>query len=126
MIISSYHNACRAGERAAVFVGPVPEDKLPKDATAGRLLSGAVCLAKLGAGASSAAGGRPGNAFDASGKAPGCEFVHTCSVQVPTIVRMRKPRQPTKRQDKAPWMPSNGAENCIQSSDFEQKAKALP
>ena len=61
------------GERAAIFVGPVPDDKLPKDATPGRLLTGAVALARPNnnGARSGAPGGSPGSAFDASGKAPG-------------------------------------------------------
>lgn len=35
-----------AGERAAIFLGPVPEDKLPKDATPGRILVGSLSLSK--------------------------------------------------------------------------------
>lgn len=60
-----------AGERAAIFVGPVPDDKLPKDATAGRLLIGAVALAKPTATSGGPEGGSPGNTFDASGSTPG-------------------------------------------------------
>ncbi|CAK0779170.1 hypothetical protein CVIRNUC_004710 [Coccomyxa viridis] len=37
-----------AGERVAMYLGPVPEDKLPKDAAPGRLLTGALALAKKG------------------------------------------------------------------------------
>lgn len=33
-----------AGASAALFMGPVPEDKLPKDATAGRSLAGTLQL----------------------------------------------------------------------------------
>lgn len=58
-----------------MFVGPVPEDKLPKDATAGRLLVGSVTLAKPGHGGG-AAGGRPGVVYDASSIAPGCAPLH--------------------------------------------------
>ena len=36
-----------AGQRTALFLGPVPEDKLPKDGAPGRLLTGALTLAKL-------------------------------------------------------------------------------
>lgn len=36
------------GERAAFFLGPVPEDKLPKDATPGRVLAGSLTLGTLG------------------------------------------------------------------------------
>eukprot|EP00887_Chlorella_sp_A99_P002396 scaffold10.g2396.t1 len=36
-----------AGERCALFVGPVPEDKLPKDATPGRMLGGTLSLGLL-------------------------------------------------------------------------------
>lgn len=35
-----------AGQRAALFLGPVPEDKLPKDATPGRILVGTLSMAK--------------------------------------------------------------------------------
>lgn len=35
-----------AGQRAALFLGPVPEDKLPKDATPGRILVGTLALSK--------------------------------------------------------------------------------
>ena len=31
----------------AVFVGPAPEDKLPKDATPGRIMTGRLSVAKL-------------------------------------------------------------------------------
>lgn len=34
------HTCTHAGERAAFFLGPVPEDKLPKDATPGRCACG--------------------------------------------------------------------------------------
>ncbi|CAL8469996.1 g9538 [Coccomyxa elongata] len=34
------------GQRAALFLGPVPEDKLPKDASPGRILVGTLALAK--------------------------------------------------------------------------------
>lgn len=63
-----------AGERMALFVGPVPEDKLPKDATPGRLLAGSVILAKPSNGGGGA-GSRPGVVFDASSIAPGCILV---------------------------------------------------
>ncbi len=43
-----------------------------QDATPGRLLRGAVQLAKVGGGPGGGKGCSPGNAFDASGKAPGC------------------------------------------------------
>lgn len=33
-----------AGERCAFFLGPVPEDKLPKDATPGRVLVGSLTV----------------------------------------------------------------------------------
>ena len=56
-----------AGERLAVFVGPVPEDKLPKDAAPGRVLTGKLVVAKL---PKSAGGG------DAPGAVP---FTYTCS-----------------------------------------------
>ena len=56
-----------AGERLAIFVGPVPEDKLPKDATPGRVLTGRLVVAKL---AKSAGGG------DAPGGLP---FTFTCA-----------------------------------------------
>ena len=46
-----------AGERAALFIGPVPEDKLPKDATPGRTLVGTLSLSK-----------RDGSSEDAPGK----------------------------------------------------------
>lgn len=45
-----------AGERAALFVGPVPEDKLPKDATFGRTLTGTLALSKLDGGKGDAPG----------------------------------------------------------------------
>jgi hypothetical protein len=66
----------------ALFVGPVPEDKLPKDATPGRLLAGSVTIAKPNDGGGGA-GGRPGVVFDASSIAPGCvwtwhEFRDSC------------------------------------------------
>jgi hypothetical protein len=65
----------------ALFVGPVPEDKLPKDATAGRLLAGSVTLAKPDNGGSAGAG-RPGAVFDASNIAPGCvQCATSCLVQ---------------------------------------------
>lgn len=35
-----------AGERASYFIGQIPEDKLPKDATAGRLLIGSLTFGK--------------------------------------------------------------------------------
>lgn len=38
------------GERAALFIGPVPEDKLPKDAAPGRILAGSLALSKKGNG----------------------------------------------------------------------------
>ena len=44
--LSAVH--ARAGERVAMYLGPVPEDKLPKDAAPGRLLTGALALAKKG------------------------------------------------------------------------------
>ncbi|KAG2491863.1 hypothetical protein HYH03_009817 [Edaphochlamys debaryana] len=37
----------RAGDEAPLWLGPVPEDKLPKDATAGRLLTGTLSLGQL-------------------------------------------------------------------------------
>ena len=45
-----------AGERAALFLGPVPEDKLPKDATPGRTLAGMLSLAKQDGGKEDAPG----------------------------------------------------------------------
>jgi hypothetical protein len=62
-----------AGERAAIYVGPVPEDKLPKDATPGRILTGTLALAKKA---------------DGNGEAPGkvplrymCALLLTCERQ---------------------------------------------
>ena len=52
-------NTYSAGERAALFVGPVPEDKLPKDATFGRTLTGTLALGKADGGAKG--GDAPGN-----------------------------------------------------------------
>ena len=40
-------------------MGPVPEDKLPKDATAGRMLTGALALAKKAGGNGEAPGRVP-------------------------------------------------------------------
>lgn len=68
-----------AGERAAIFVGPAPADKLPKDATAGRLLAGAVALVKPASSAAGSQGGSPGNAFDASGATPGWVLPRTAA-----------------------------------------------
>ena len=48
-----------AGERVAMYLGPVPEDKLPKDATPGRLLTGALALAKKTGGSGEAPGRVP-------------------------------------------------------------------
>lgn len=48
--ITSRHNAScipAQGSARLCFVGPAPEDKLPKDATPGRLLTGSLTLAKL-------------------------------------------------------------------------------
>ena len=52
-----------AGERTAIFVGPVPEDKLPKDAAPSRVLTGRLIVAKLpkAAGAGDAPGAVPFN-----------------------------------------------------------------
>ena len=47
-----------AGERVAMYLGPVPEDKLPKDAAPGRLLTGAQALAKKAHGTGGEAPGR--------------------------------------------------------------------
>ncbi|GAB4814120.1 hypothetical protein N2152v2_001166 [Parachlorella kessleri] len=43
----SKERALCPGERCAYFLGPVPEDKLPKDATPGRLLVGSLTLGML-------------------------------------------------------------------------------
>ena len=40
---------CNAGERIAIFLGPVPEDKIPKDAQPGTLMPGTLKLGKLSA-----------------------------------------------------------------------------
>ena len=54
-----------------MFVGPVPEDKLPKDAAPGRVMTGKLVVAKL----PKAAG---------SGDAPGAvPFTYTCSPPQP-------------------------------------------
>ena len=45
-----------AGERAVMYLGPVPEDKLPKDATPGRMLTGTLALAKRAGGNGEAPG----------------------------------------------------------------------
>lgn len=39
--------AATAGERVVYFVGPVPQDKLPKDATPGTNLAGSLKLGLL-------------------------------------------------------------------------------
>ena len=44
-----------AGEQSAFYVSNAPEDKLPKDATAGRLMTGTLSIAKL----PKSAGGAP-------------------------------------------------------------------
>jgi len=60
-----------AGERVAIFVGPAPIDKLPKDATAGRVLEGAIALSKsTGSEEGASRGSGPGNAYDANGNTP--------------------------------------------------------
>ena len=38
-----------AGQRMAIFLGPVPDDKLPKDAMPGTLMPGTLKLGKLSA-----------------------------------------------------------------------------
>lgn len=45
-----------AGQRTALFLGPVPEDKLPKDATASRILVGTLALSKKESGNGEAPG----------------------------------------------------------------------
>ncbi len=45
-----------AGERAVMYLGPVPEDKLPKDATPGRTLTGSLAMAKKSGGNGDAPG----------------------------------------------------------------------
>jgi hypothetical protein len=50
------HGIANAGERAAIFLGPVPEDKLPKDATPGRILVGSLSLSKKESGSGDAPG----------------------------------------------------------------------
>ena len=60
-----------------MFVGPVPEEKLPKDATPGRVLTGRLTIAKL----PKAAGG---------GDAPGAvRFSYTCGRPLPLTVPLR-------------------------------------
>lgn len=62
-----------AGERIAIFVGPAPIDKLPKDATVGRVLEGAIALSKsTGSEEGASRGSGPGNAYDANGNTPAC------------------------------------------------------
>lgn len=47
-VLVDFENSSRAGERRALFVGPLTaEDKLPKDALPGRLLMGKLKLGKL-------------------------------------------------------------------------------
>jgi tripeptidyl-peptidase II len=46
----SKERALCLGERTALFVGPVPADKLPKDATPGRTMSGSLSLGQTSAG----------------------------------------------------------------------------
>jgi tripeptidyl-peptidase-2 len=45
----------RSGDGAALFVGPLPDDKLPKDATPGRTLVGSMTVGLLHKGGSGAA-----------------------------------------------------------------------
>lgn len=66
------------GERAAFFLGPVPEDKLPKDATPGRLLVGSLTLGVLSTSNGAANGGGNGN----GGSRP-CPAAHQLTYLVP-------------------------------------------
>ena len=75
---TSFSASIGAGQRTALFVGPAPEDKLPKDATPGRLLTGILVLAKL----SGAAG---------SGDAPGAPtFTYLVRPTRPRAVALRR------------------------------------
>ncbi|PRW39066.1 Tripeptidyl-peptidase 2 isoform A [Chlorella sorokiniana] len=78
------------GERAAYFLGPVPEDKLPKDAAPGRLLAGSLTLGLLPA----AAAGNGGNGNN--GRA--CP----AAVQLTFLVPPKKAEAPAPKDEPAP------------------------